>query len=118
MPYRRGQGLSEDQGPYIMNQIKAAWWNPFESAEKKLVELHQGVHLNDQIAALARLREQSFSDSARIATAGNSFSSIQVMLGMASADYCAGINAAGAAERLKGVNRYSIPPGSSIIRTV
>lgn len=98
MPYRRGQGLSEDQGPYIMDQIKRAWWNPFDSAAQKLVELHQGDHLSDQIAALNWLRAQPFVDPARIVTAGNSFGGIQVMLGMASADYCAGINAAGAAQ--------------------
>lgn len=98
MPYRRGQGLSEDQGPYIMKQIKATWWNPLESAGNKLVELHQGAHLKDQMAALAWLHEQPFADKSRIATAGNSFGGIQVMLGMANADYCAGVNAAGAAE--------------------
>ncbi len=98
MPYRRGQGLSEDQGPYIMDQIRRARWNPFDSTPQKLVELHQGDHLSDQIAALNWLREQPFVDPARIATAGNSFGGIQVMLGMAGGDYCAGINAAGGAQ--------------------
>ncbi len=98
MPYRRGQGLSEGQGPYIMDEIKAAWWNPFESATEKLVEIHKGPQLGDQMAALAWLREQPYIDASRIATAGNSFGGIQVMLGMARADYCAGINAAGGAQ--------------------
>lgn len=98
MPYRRGQGLSEDQGAYIMDEINAAWWNPFESAAEKLVEMHEGAQLDDQIAAVTWLRKQPFVDSNRIATAGNSFGGIQVMLGMAKVEYCAGINAAGAAQ--------------------
>src|SRR5690606_25737850 len=98
MPYRRGQGLSEDQGPYIMDEINRAWWNPFESAAEKLVEIHKGAQLDDQMAALTWLRKQPFVDSNRIATAGNSFGGIQVMLGMAKAEYCAGVNAAGAAQ--------------------
>lgn len=102
MPYRRGQGLSENQAPYIMDEINAAWWNPFESEAAKLVEMHQGPQLNDQMAAFGWLRKQPFVDSDRIATAGNSFGGIQVMLGMAKADYCAGVNAAGAAQSWAG----------------
>lgn len=98
MPYRRGQGLSEDQGRYIMDEINRAWWNPFESAAEKLVEIHKGAQLDDQMAALTWLRKQSFVDSNRIATVGNSFGGIQVMLGMAKAEYCAGVSAAGAAQ--------------------
>lgn len=98
IPYRRGQGLSEDQGPYIMKEISDARWSLFESAAEKLVELHKGDHLNDQMAGLAWLRTQHFVDQDRIATAGNSFGGIQVMLGMEKGDYCAGINASGATQ--------------------
>ncbi len=98
MPYRRGQGLSEDQGRYIMDEINSVRWNPFKSRAKKLVELQRGDHLDDQMAALAWLKQQPFVDSSRIATAGNSFGGIQVMLGMEKAGYCAGVNAAGAAQ--------------------
>lgn len=98
MPYRRGQGLSEDQGPYIMDEINSAKRNGFSKAAKKLVALNRGDHLDDQMAALAWLRKQPFADTNRIATAGNSFGGIQVMLGMQKAAYCAGINTAGAAQ--------------------
>lgn len=98
MPYRRGQGLSEAQGPYVMDEINSAKRNGFSKAAKKLVALNRGDHLNDQMAALAWLRKQPFADTNRIATAGNSFGGIQVMLGMQKAEYCAGINAAGAAQ--------------------
>lgn len=98
MPYRRGQGLSEDQGTYIMEEIRDAKWFLFESPEEKLVELHKKDHLDDQLAALEWLRTQPFVDKTRIATVGNSFGGIQVMLGMARADYCAGVNASGAAQ--------------------
>src|SRR5690606_29397775 len=90
--------LSEDQGTYIMEEISDAKWFLFESAEEKLVELHKKDHLNDQMAALEWLRTQPFVDNTRIATVGNSFGGIQVMLGMGRADYCAGVNASGAAQ--------------------
>lgn len=98
MPYRRGQGLSEDQGPYIMDEINSARWTGWGKAAKKLVELHKTDHLNDQLAALAWLQKQDFVQKDRIATAGNSFGGIQVVLGMEKGNYCAGIDAAGGAE--------------------
>ncbi|CAA0090419.1 Uncharacterised protein [Zhongshania aliphaticivorans] len=98
MPYRRGQGLSEDQGPYIIDEINSARWTGWGKAAKKLVELHQTDHLSDQMAALEWLKKQSFVDAGRIATAGNSFGGIQVVLGVEKATYCAGVNATGAAQ--------------------
>ena len=98
MPYRRGQGLSADQGPYIMDEIRNARWNPFADASKKLVELQTGDHLSDQMAAFNWLLTQPFVDADRIASLGNSFGGIQVLLGMASLNYCAGVDASGGAE--------------------
>lgn len=98
MPYRRGQGLSEDQGPYIMDEINSARWTGWGKAAKKLVELHKTDHLSDQLAAFRWLQQQDFVDSQRIATAGNSFGGIQVLLGMEKASYCAGVDATGAAQ--------------------
>ena len=98
MPYRRGQGLSEDQGAYIMDEINTARWTGWGMAEKKLVELHQTDHLADQMAALSWLQKQSFVQINRIATVGNSFGGIQVVLGSEKEGYCAGINATGAAQ--------------------
>lgn len=102
MPYRRGQGLSADQGPYIMDLINEKRKTSFSSAVDVLIKAQAGPHLDDQMAALKWLQGQPFVDSARIATAGNSFGGIQVLLGMAKAKYCAGIDAAGAAESWEG----------------
>lgn len=98
MPYRRGQGLSQDQGPYIMDEVNSARWKGWGRANKKLVELLTTDHLSDQLAAFDWLKEQPFIDSERIATLGNSFGGIQVMLGMQEVTYCAGVNASGAAQ--------------------
>ena len=98
MPYRRGQGLSEAQGPYIMDEIRAARWTGWGKAAQKLVELHQTAHLDDQMAALSWLKRQPFVLKDKIATMGNSFGGIQVMLGVAQSDYCAGVSAGGAAQ--------------------
>lgn len=98
MPYRRGQGLSEDQGAYIMDEINSARWTGWGKAAQKLVELHQTDHLADQMAALLWLQKQSFVQKNSIATVGNSFGGIQVVLGMEKEGYCAGINATGAAQ--------------------
>ena len=98
MPYRRGQGLSASQGPYILDQIKTAHWLGKHKAVKTLVELHQNEHLSDQVAAFTWLQKQDFVQTTRIATIGNSFGGIQVVLGMEKGLYCAGINASGAAQ--------------------
>jgi len=98
MPYRRGQGLSEDQGPYIMDEINSARWTGWGKAAKKLIELNQTDHLSDQMAALSWLQTQDFVQPNRIATAGNSFGGIQVVLGAEKVSYCSAINAAGAAQ--------------------
>lgn len=98
MPYRRGQGLSENQGPYIMDQINAAKWSLFRSASKTMVRLLKTVQLDDQLAAFDWLKKQSFVDKNRIATMGNSFGGIEVILGMAHAGYCAGVDASGGAQ--------------------
>ena len=98
MPYRRGQGLSEDQGPYIGDEINTARLTGWGKAAKKLVELLQTEHLSDQMAALSWLKQQEFVQAGRIATAGNSFGGIQVVLGVEKGSYCAGVDATGAAQ--------------------
>src|SRR2546421_660274 len=81
-PFRRGQGLSASAGPYIGDEIAAA--------EKKdgtaggaatMVRLLETDHLNDQLAALAWLRAQSFVKPDQIAVAGTSFGGIEAVLG-------------------------------------
>ena len=101
MPYRRGQGLSETEGSYIMDEINSARGKGFDNAAKTMVRLIKTDHLDDQIAALAWLKKQDFVQVNRIATMGNSFGGIQVVLGMANCSYCAGINAAGGSQSWK-----------------
>lgn len=99
MPSRRGQGLSHNVGHYIGNEI--------ENARKKggdlyaaeiMVQLLKGDHLNDQMAALNWLRKQSYVATNQIAAAGVSFGGIQTILGVEKVQYCAAIDAAGAAQ--------------------
>ena len=60
-PYRRGQGLSASAGPYIGDEIAAAEKKGGISAGAgAMVRLLQTDHLDDQSAALAWLRKQSF----------------------------------------------------------
>jgi dienelactone hydrolase len=98
-PYRRGQGLSAQAGPYIVDQLAAAnkqGGPPARSVE--MVRLLEGDHLSDQLAALAWLRKASFVRPERIAVAGNSFGGIETVLGAERESYCAAVDAAGGAE--------------------
>ncbi len=98
-PYRRGQGLSGQAGPYIGDQLDAATKRggvPARAAE--MVRLLEGDHLNDQLAALAWLRTASFVRPGAIAVAGNSFGGIEAVLGVEREPYCAAVDASGGAE--------------------
>src|SRR5947207_4479182 len=98
-PYRRGQGLSASAGPYIGDQIAAAEKNGgISAAAETMVRLLETDHLNDQLAALAWLRKQSFVQANRIAVAGNSFGGIETVLGVERGGYCAGMASAGGAQ--------------------
>ncbi|MEO7423832.1 MAG: prolyl oligopeptidase family serine peptidase, partial [Fibrobacteria bacterium] len=101
MPYRRGQGLSENQGPYIMDEIRSAKKSLFGNASKTMVNLLKTDHLNDQLAALAWLKRQDFAQKNRIVAMGNSFGGVEAILGMVQGSYCAGIDASGGAESWK-----------------
>src|SRR6059058_5353696 len=73
-PYRRGQGLSASAGPYIMDQIRAAVTRGgLGEGASTLVRLLETDHLDDQLAALAWLRQAAFIQANRVAVAGNSF---------------------------------------------
>lgn len=63
-----------------------------------MIETLADGHLSDHRAAYAWLQGQSFVDVNRVATAGNSFGGIVTLLAAASIDYCAAIDAAGAAQ--------------------
>jgi carboxymethylenebutenolidase len=98
-PYRRGQGLSASAGPYIGDQIAAAEkTGGVTAAAATMVRLLQTDHLDDQLAALAWLRKQSFIQPNRIAVAGNSFGGIETVLGVERGGYCAGVDSAGGAQ--------------------
>jgi dienelactone hydrolase len=97
-PYRRGQGLSAQAGPYISDQIEAARRSGGDAAASaEMVRLLEGDHLSDQLAAFEWLRKASFVRPDRIAAAGNSFGGIETVLGVERAPYCAGVDATGGA---------------------
>ena len=99
MPYRRGQGLSGDAGPYILDEIKAARARGgIQQASATMTRLLSTEQLEDQLSALAWLKSQSFVQPKRIAVAGNSFGGVETVLGAAKASYCAAVVASGGAE--------------------
>lgn len=84
MPYRRGQGLSADAGPYILDEIKAARRRGgLQEASATMTRLLSTEQLEDQLSALAWLKLQSFVQPTRIAVAGNSFGGVETVLGAA-----------------------------------
>lgn len=98
-PYRRGQGLSRDVGPYIEDEIAAARAKGGMSlAAETMVRLLSTEHLSDQMAALAWLQSQNFVQPDKIAAMGNSFGGIEVVLGAEQFGYCAAVDLAGGAE--------------------
>lgn len=98
-PWRRGQGLSADAGPYIEDLIRATWKRDgVTAAAGIMVHLLETDHLNDQLAGLAWLRKQSFVRGNQIAVMGNSFGGIETVLGAEKAHYCAAVDASGGAE--------------------
>ena len=98
-PYRRGQGLSRDVGPYIGDEMAAARAKGGMSlAAETMVRLLSTDHLSDQMAALAWLQSQNFVQADKIAVMGNSFGGIEVVLGAEQFGYCAAVDLAGGAE--------------------
>jgi len=98
MPFRRGQALSADAGPYIMDEIHAARARDgMPAATATMVRLLTTDHLDDQLAALAWLRASGLAQPNRIAVAGNSFGGIETVLGAERGVYCAAVDSAGGA---------------------
>ena len=98
MPFRRGQALSADAGPYVMDEIRAAGARDGRSAATAtMVRLLTTDHLDDQLAALAWLRASGLAQPNRIALAGNSFGGIETVLGAERGGACAAIDSAGGA---------------------
>jgi len=98
-PWRRGQGLSADAGPYIGDEIAAAHKHGgLPAAAATTTRLLKTDHLNDQLAGLAWLQHQEFVKASSIAVMGNSFGGIEAVLGVEHGKYCAAIDAAGASQ--------------------
>lgn len=98
-PYRRGQGLSESAGNYIGDEIsQAREAGGMAAAAATMVHLLESDHLNDQLAALAWLKNQPFVEPGRIAVGGNSFGGIEAVLGAERGGYCAALDSAGGAQ--------------------
>lgn len=98
-PYRRGQGLSADAGPYIGTEIAAAGARGgVQAAAATAVRLLSTQQLADQMAALAWLDSQPFVRGEPVAVMGNSFGGVETVLGADNTRYCAAIDASGGAE--------------------
>jgi carboxymethylenebutenolidase len=98
-PYRRGQGLSSDAGPYVVDEIRAARVHGGEAlAAQTMVRLLSTEQLQDQMAALTWLNTQAFVRGTQIAVAGNSFGGVEAVLGVERGGYCAAVDASGGAE--------------------
>lgn len=98
-PWRRGQGLSAEAGPYIGDEIASSWKKGgITAGADTMVRLLETDHLNDQRAGLAWLREQNFVRPSQIAVMGNSFGGIEALLGAEKEPYCAAVDASGGAE--------------------
>jgi len=82
-----------------MDQIRAAVTRGgLGEGASTLVRLLETDHLDDQLAALAWLRQAAFIQANRVAVAGNSFGGIETVLGAEKGAYCAALDAAGAAQ--------------------
>jgi dienelactone hydrolase len=72
--YRRGEGLSADQGPFIGDLLESAEQRRGPQARDRLqVRLLMTDHLSDGMAGIAFLRRQPRVDVHRIAVVGHSF---------------------------------------------
>jgi carboxymethylenebutenolidase len=98
-PYRRGQGLSSDAGPYIRDDVAAArsQGGP-DRAQARLANLLAGDHMDDQSAAFSWLSRQPFADPGRIAAMGNSFGGVIALLSADRLAVCGAVDASGGAE--------------------
>lgn len=98
-PYRRGQGLSEEAGPFVRDEIAQAQRSGGPAqAEARLVQVLAGDHMADQSQAFAWLSRQPFADRDRIAVMGNSFGGIIALLSAERLDVCAAVDASGGAD--------------------
>ena len=102
-PYRRGQGTSSDAGPYVMDEVEAARARGGQApGAQTMARLLGTEQLQDQMAALAWLKEQPFARPTQIAAMGNSFGGVEAVMGAEQGGYCAAVDASGGAESWDG----------------
>ena len=80
-PFRRGHGLSGDQGAFIgdvLDEVNKR--EGIDARSRMVIQLLEGDHLYDQQAAFDYLLKLPYVDAKRIAVAGVSFGGIQTML--------------------------------------
>jgi carboxymethylenebutenolidase len=93
IPFRRGQG--DSPGLWMDDVVNAA---PPSQRNQLVVQLHETVELDDQLAGLAYLKTLPYVDTNRIAVSGWSYGGIQTILGAeANPGYRAAIDCAGGA---------------------
>ena len=81
VPFRRGQGLSIDQGKYIGSELDSAGEAGGPAARFALImKLHETTQLQDQMAALEFLKQSQAVDPHRLGVVGMSFGGIQTLL--------------------------------------
>ena len=103
VPFRRGQGLSSDQGPYIGTLLDEARRSGGDSAwARMIVDQLSGPHFDDVVAARRFLGTLPFVDRRRVAVAGNSFGGIMTMITVErDTGFRAALDFAGAAQTWK-----------------
>ena len=103
VPFRRGQGLSSTQGPYIGDLLDAERKAHGIDAEGQLiVDQLTGPHFRDAVAARLFLAALPFVDPHRMAVAGNSFGGIMTMITVErDQGFRAAVDFAGAAQTWK-----------------
>jgi dienelactone hydrolase len=98
-PYRRGQGLSIEAGPYIRDEIaEARRSRGAVQAQAELARILASAHLDDQAQAVAWAARQPFAERGRLAVMGNSFGGVIALLSATKFQICGAVNASGGAE--------------------
>lgn len=81
VPFRRGQGLSQHQGKYIVPVLDSVEKTAgFDASMSAMMTLHETEQLQDQLSALRFLKSLPEVDTNRIAVVGISFGGQQAML--------------------------------------
>jgi dienelactone hydrolase len=77
---RRGQGLSADQGPFVLDLLKQAEAKGADARKQLHYQLVTGSQLDDALAGLTFLKAEPDVDPKRIAIVGHSFGGMLTLL--------------------------------------